>query len=95
MRAYHSKDRALSPVLFFMLKAFFFNPLLRLILLIKTMTVMIHYKPAPITTVEPKGVPVNKKPVFLIKKYKVNPDGTIALSASATWDFDKPNGEGE
>lgn len=54
---------------------------------------MIHYKPAPIKTVEPKGVPVNKKPVYLVKKHRINPDGTVALELEFTWDTDKMNNE--
>jgi len=56
---------------------------------------MIHFKPATQTVSNQVAPAVKKQPVFLIKKYKVNPDGTIALSASATWDFDKPNVVGE
>jgi len=58
-------------------------------------THMIHFKPATQTVSNQVAPAVKKQPVFLIKKYKVNPDGTIALSASATWDFDKPNVVGE
>lgn len=56
---------------------------------------MLYYKPTPQPAVEPSGVPAKKKkePVHLVKKYRVNPDGTITMELSFTWDSDKLNNE--
>ena len=57
---------------------------------------MLHYKPMP--TVEPKGVPVNKKNINVPKapRLVLSPCGTIVpIEAILDWDFDKLNRAGE
>ena len=57
---------------------------------------MLYYKPMP--TVEPKGVPVNKKTINVPKapRLVLSPNGTVVpVEAILDWDFDKLNRTGE